>query len=299
VLAGNAISGADILIAKDRLAAIAPALTREQQLRAFQRLCAHEIGHAIGLHHPQDFPSLNYDTDSDPNDAMLIDPADPLANLVLSPNYDTLAVMDRFPSDLNGLFDTTLRNDDRGGRDALYPALGTTPAICQPMPNASCRTALQGQLQIHDNVKDAKDKLVWKWLKGAETPLADFGMPTDATRYSLCLYKGELPALLAELALLGGADWTAKSDKGFTYADKTGTPQGVKTALLEPGAQDKAKILLKAGGENLPDGLLPLGSSVPIVAQLVRADVETCWSASFEGATVTSDTAALFKAKVK
>src|SRR5262249_9838589 len=153
---------------------------------------------------------------------------------------------DRFPSDANALFNTSLRNDDRAGRDALYPALGTTPAICQPMPNDACRTALKSLLQIRDNAHDDKDKLLWKWIKGADTALADFATPTEATRYSLCVYKGALPALLAELALPSGNSWTDKGDKGFTYSDATAAPQGVRTAVLKPGAQDKAKIILKA-----------------------------------------------------
>lgn len=299
VLAGNAITGADIYFATDRLAAAAPSFTREQQLRLFQRLVTHEIGHAIGLAHPNETPEINYDTDTDPSDAMLIDPTAPLADLILSPNVDGQAVMERLPTDGNALFNASLRNDDRGGRDALYPALGTTPAICQPMPQAGCRPALKSLLQIRDEADDARDKLLWKWVKGAATALGDFGAPNGATRYSLCLYKGALPALVAELALPQGTRWTAKSAKGFAYADATASPQGARAALLKSGAQDQAKIIVKAGGANLPDGLLPLGGAVPVVAQLVRADLATCWDASFDSAAVITDTAGQFKAKAQ
>ena len=295
VLSGNAIQGADIYLAIDRLAAVAPAFTREQQLRALQRLVTHELGHAIGLGHPQDLPAVNFDTDTDPQNAMLIDPNDPLGDLLLSANFDPLAIMDRFPTDPNALFFTSLRNDERGARDALYPAPGATPDICQPMPQAGCRSALKTRLRIHDDDVDGKDTLVWQWVKGTATAAADFGAPTSATRYSLCLYKGALPSLAGELALPPGDRWTPLTDKGFRYVDAAGSPHGVRRGTLKGGDQDKAMIIVKARGAGLPDGWLPIATT-PVVAQLIRADVSTCWQGTYVGSDVRRDSTTLFKA---
>jgi hypothetical protein len=297
-LAGNVIMGADILIAKDRLAAVAPSFTREEGLRIFQRLMMHELGHAVGLHHPHDGPSVNFDTDTNPNNAMLVDAADPLATMMLSSNLDTQAVMNQIPSPFDALFNTSLRNDDRGGRDVLYPALGLTQAVCQPMVEAACRASLHASLQLHDVADGVKDKLVWKWVKGDATAAADFGTPTGTTRYSLCLYhdRAELPELVGEVALPPGASWTSLGDKGFKYKDPTGIPHGVSNALLKAGLAGKAKVVLKGKGLNLPDGMLPLGAA-PVVAQLVRADTMACWAASWDAAEITKDDGVDFKAK--
>ena len=295
-LAGNVIFGADILIAKDRLAAVAPSFTREEGLRVFQRLMMHELGHAVGLHHPHDGPTINFDTDTNPNNAMLVDAADPLATMMLSPNLDTLAVMNQIPSNLDALFNTSLRNDDRGGRDVLYPALGLTQSVCQPMTETTCRTALHSSLQMHDVLDGTKDKLVWKWVKGDETAAADFGTPTGTTRYSLCLYRGELSELVGEVALPPGASWTSLGAKGFKYKDVLQVPHGVKTTLLKAGLAEKAKAVLKGKGLNLPDGLLPFGTA-PVTAQLVRADTMGCWVAAYDTADVTDDDGIDFKAK--
>jgi hypothetical protein len=53
---------------------------------------------------------------------MVVDPNDPLARLRLSPVVDPDAILSNRPARLpEALLFTALRNDDRGGRDVLYP----------------------------------------------------------------------------------------------------------------------------------------------------------------------------------
>jgi hypothetical protein len=70
---------------------------------------------------------MNYDTDLDPANEMVIDPIDPFADLIASPNRNNHAIMSNRPCDgavsqvCAENFTTELTNDDVGGRDVLYP----------------------------------------------------------------------------------------------------------------------------------------------------------------------------------
>jgi hypothetical protein len=170
-------------------------------------------------------------------------------------------------------------------RDTCNPITG-----CQndAVPATGCRAAEKSSLLIENNTDDTKDKLTWKWLKGAGTTLSQLGDPTSTTKYALCLYAGSASA---SVTMPAGSGWrSAAGAQGFTFKDSSGT------VVLKSGGAGHAKALIKAKGTNLPDNLTGV-LSLPVTAQLVNDTNSTCFETVYDAPEVVKNDGTQFKAK--
>jgi cysteine-rich repeat protein len=158
----------------------------------------------------------------------------------------------------------------------------------------SCRNAGKSALLLETSVsRPEKDKLSWKWIKGAATAMSDLGVPTGTTNYALCMYAG---TAVATVNLPAGSKWRAAGTSGFNYKDSTGSPNGAQKALLKSGGAGKAKALVKGKGANLPDDLVPM-LPLPVTVQLVNGTNNVCFESVYNLSNVIKNDAKQFKAK--
>jgi cysteine-rich repeat protein len=183
-------------------------------------------------------------------------------------------------------------DSDVCSQDSCSPSLG---CVNSNTPRLGCKTALKSVIVYKNNASDAKDKLVWKWIKGQPTSFAQLGVPTGtATAYTLCLYAGTTSAQIAEVDVPGGSGWSVLgASKGYKYKDSAGTNDGVQKIVLKTSTTNKSKALLKGKGANLPDIAIPIPT--PLTAQLVNSSTSTCFTAQYT--TPKKNVGGTFKAK--
>jgi uncharacterized delta-60 repeat protein len=170
-----------------------------------------------------------------------------------------------------------------------------------PDPAGPCAAPEKGQLLVKRNADPAKDKLIFKWLKGT-ADLDDFEDPTTSSDYSLCVYDDDGQALkmtVPAAATCGAAPCWSSSSTGYQYKDQVQPPTnaGVSKIKMKTGA-GKAKINVKGRGDSLPDGNgQPLSGDV--TALLVNEETGVCFATSFTGAEITQNDSNGFKAKTQ
>jgi hypothetical protein len=105
-------------------------LTEQGLLDALQKLIMHESGHALGFDHPTVAP-VNFDTDGDPYNAMVIDPVAPWSGLSVASSADEDAIMSglAYGASFASLFNVELHGDDAAARDALYSVAVPEPPL--------------------------------------------------------------------------------------------------------------------------------------------------------------------------
>jgi cysteine-rich repeat protein len=192
-----------------------------------------------------------------------------------------------------------------GGSPVTCPACEACDSEigCLADPEPACRQPFvsgKSTLVLKNKSPDSADKVVWKWVKGQTTELADFGDPTSAGDYELCVFdeSGPLPTVLlsavapAAGACAGNPCWKSTSS-GFKYLDKENTPDGLNKIVLRAGGDGGAKVVLKGKGEALSMPAMPVG--VPVRVQLSGGT--TCWEATYSATGVRRNDDTLFKGK--
>lgn len=168
------------------------------------------------------------------------------------------------------------------------------PGGCVDAPATGCKLPiepLKALLELKDGATDARDKVTFKWVKGADVALAEFGNPVNTDDYAVCVYdeSGPTPTLLFKgTAPHAGTCGTKPCWKqtgrltaptGFKYADKELTPDGTSSVVLKAGLLGKSKAVYLGKKENLnlaPFVALPL----PLRAQ-IQGTNGACYEATF------------------
>ena len=181
--------------------------------------------------------------------------------------------------------------------------LSTGADSCDATPEVGCRVAGASLVLVKDKTPDKSDLLLFKWLKGEETLIADLGDPLVSSDYRLCVYDST--GLIREAQAPAGGTCAGKAcwktlgsplaPKGFKYKDKDTTAGGTLTVTMKAGTAGKPKIIWKAKGENLTDGALsPVGT---VTAQILNEETGVCFTQDFSVASAIKNQPDQFKAK--
>lgn len=176
------------------------------------------------------------------------------------------------------------------------PTATPTPTPLCSGPVAGCFQAAPAKkwpLLLRDNSNDRRDRLVWKWRSSGQGNVSDFGNPVTTSSYKLCIYAGvaQTPVLQAVApaggTCLGRPCWKSRGSKGFRYADRARTPDGLNRIVLRGNpAKTRAQIVVKGKGINLGMPMLPL--THPVIAQLTKSDGPECWEAVYSAPAIKS-----------
>ena len=175
-----------------------------------------------------------------------------------------------------------------------------TLELCETAPATGCRGPIAADKAKLILKHGSRDRLLWKWTRGAATALEDFGDPVGTTHYALCVYDGSAePQPRISLAAPAGGDcqgqpcWELGETDQFRYGDKLLAPDGLFSIRLHAGPEGQAKMLLHARGRLLQ--LPPLPLVPPVVVQVRNTDTSACWDAEFSAPGANDER--LFKAR--
>ena len=191
----------------------------------------------------------------------------------------------------DGTFVVAWRSDYEygSGSDIVAQRFFNGTVGCTAAPRLDCRkqTSPAGIFQLRNSGLDSADKLVWRWPRGEETDLDEFGDPLTNDAVALCIYDGSAaPQPIATLVSpaqgpcrKGVLCWTQLSGPVLRYYDGAALNDGLQQIYLRAGGAGRARILLRGKGEKLTLPTPPL--TTPVTVQLQTSE-GTCFTATYQ-----------------
>jgi hypothetical protein len=180
------------------------------------------------------------------------------------------------------------------GTTLAFPATAATGCHGATVP-------LAGTLRMDAPAGNPKAKLQWKWKKGAETLVTDFGDPVGEDYYALCVYDESSGSTLASGATVSGGGtckgnscWKPLGTKGFAYKDPKRLRFGIASIKLKAGADGKAQVAINGQGTKIPVPGQPV--PLPLRVQLL-AENGQCWESVFSSTGTTRNDTGRYQGK--
>jgi len=161
----------------------------------------------------------------------------------------------------------------------MVVSCGSAEAACAAAPLVGCKAPFTPHHSIlsfrQTGRTDPDDIFTWKWRRGSQTTVGDFGDPTTMTDYVLCIYDQSARAQpVVEDAADDPQGWAA-SYNGFIYRARF--PHALLSLRLHAG--DDGKATISAHGDS--DTVAPLLPFVAPVIIQVQASSGECWETEF------------------
>lgn len=164
----------------------------------------------------------------------------------------------------------------------------TLPVACGLAPAGGCVAADGGQLMVSEKASGKEKLKVGLTKLHSAVTQSTFGDPvTGGTSYAICVYDAS-DTLRDEISVARPGDscgtppkpcWSLISTKGYKYADKTNSADGISKMTLLGGDAGKGKIAVggknnaSAGQTSLPTGIAALlQSSTHATVQILTVD---------------------------
>lgn len=163
------------------------------------------------------------------------------------------------------------------------------PATCS-FPSG-CFDAGKAVVKIkHSDDAASRDRLLWKWNKGAAFAAGVMGDPVVASASRVCLYDYQAGGVdsLTRFEIPSGASWSDRGEAGWLYRDSDGNAAGITQVRVKSGEEGRTQVFVRGKAENLA---LPSAVSEdaylhqsPAVLLQFSSDSGACWSARFDAA---------------
>ncbi len=185
------------------------------------------------------------------------------------------------------------------------PTATSTPAFvpvdCPASPSNTCIGPKWGGLLVRDYGNDARDRIVWQFVRGQDNDPADFGNPTAGDGYALCLYDDGNLAM--ELQVAPSTTLWRPHAQGFNFDDDEGSGDGVTSIRLRSGrgSEPRSRIVFQGKGSNLPlpapvSGTRLFNQTAALTVQLHQTSGD-CFGSSYSPSETRRHTGNLFRTR--